>query len=92
MESQQQNINIVPRMKTIKAAYQQLKLDDPETCVSKNFIRQLVINKKIKSVLIGNNKRIFSYDDLLNYLKAQHFEKSNDDQDCYGKLRSVKSR
>ena len=54
-------------MRTLDKCYEELKKCDPDTEVSKNFIRKLALQGKIKVVKCGR-KRLINFDDLLCYL------------------------
>ncbi len=57
------------KIRTIEKAFQDIKKADPGTCITRNFIRQLVINGNIPSKKSGG-RYYFDLDDLLNYLKG----------------------
>ncbi|MDD6394796.1 MAG: helix-turn-helix domain-containing protein [Firmicutes bacterium] len=58
----------IARMRTLNAAYEMLKADDPHTCVSKNYIRTLIKTGAIPVHQVGC-KQLFDYDALLAYLE-----------------------
>lgn len=58
----------IARMRTLNAAYEMLKKDDPNTCVSKNYIRMLIKTEAIPVHQVGC-KQLFDYDALLAYLE-----------------------
>lgn len=55
------------RMRLLDEAAQEIKAMDPNTAVTKNFIRDLAIENKVKTVMCGK-KRLINFDDLLEYL------------------------
>ena len=62
------------RARTIDSAFEELKKIDPNTAVSKHYIRQLVISNKIPYRKAGN-KYLFDFDRLVEYFdEALHFE------------------
>ncbi|HOO12841.1 MAG TPA: helix-turn-helix domain-containing protein [Bacillota bacterium] len=75
------------QMRTIAGAFEQIKQDDPNTAITRNAIRQLVLQGKIKHVKVGT-KRLINYADLIDYL-AQPVEEVQDQSMSYGKLRRV---
>lgn len=58
-----------PRMRTIDEAYVMLRTDDPDTKVSHNAIRKIVINELVPVTCMGR-KRLVDYDGLLEYLAS----------------------
>jgi len=61
----------VARMRLLNEAYAELKEIDPQTNVSKNFIRQLAISGKIPVVNVGK-RRLINMDGLLAYLNGNN--------------------
>ena len=59
--------NNIPIMRTINEAVLEIKKEDGNTAVTKNFVRNLVINKKIPSVKAGR-KYLINIDVLKNFL------------------------
>lgn len=59
------------RMRTLDECYSELKALDPDTAVSKYFIRQLAISGKIPCIQAGR-KRLINFDKLLSYLSCEH--------------------
>jgi len=60
--------NIVrPRLRLLSECYAELIALDPNTSVSRNFIRCLAISGTIRTVKNGN-RRLIDFDDLLRYL------------------------
>jgi excisionase family DNA binding protein len=57
------------RMRTIDEAYSELKQLDPNTAVSKYFIRRLALSGKIPTMMCGR-KRLLNFDGLLAYLNG----------------------
>ena len=55
-------------MRTIKQAVQQIKQDDPESCISEWWIRQLVKSDKLKCHKAGN-RHILDMEALEKFLK-----------------------
>lgn len=58
----------VARIRTIDKAYQEIKRADPDTCISKSYIRQIVYSGDIRSQKTGN-RYLFDLDELERYLK-----------------------
>jgi len=59
----------IARMRTLDEAYAALLSIDPQTSVSKNFIRKLALTNKIPVVMAGR-KRLLNFDALLDYLNS----------------------
>ena len=57
----------MPRMRTIAAAYKELKNTDPRTSVTLNGLRTLVLTGAVPSVRVGN-KYLISMDAIEEYL------------------------
>ena len=57
------------KSRTIQKAYAELKSRDPETAISLNYIRQLVINGIIPSRKAGS-KYLFDLDKLEEYMQT----------------------
>lgn len=62
-------INNVPRMRTIPQAYALLKEVDPDTSVSMRGLRKIISSGDIPTVKI-NNKVLINFDFLLRYLSC----------------------
>lgn len=58
---------MIPRMRTINEAAAELKAADPHTAVTPHFIRQLILDGKIPSVMAGR-KYLVNLDGLQEYL------------------------
>ena len=56
------------KIRTINKAYEEIKKMDPDSCVSKHFIRQLIVNGIIPYKKSGS-KYLFDLEDLEKYLK-----------------------
>lgn len=61
------NMNVVPRMRTLPAAFKEIKEIDPNTSVSMRSIRKIVSSGQIPSVEIAN-KKLINLDLLLDWL------------------------
>lgn len=55
------------RVRTIDAAYRDIKLADPGTSISKTLIKNIVKNKKI-NVIYSGRKALFCLEELAEYL------------------------
>jgi len=58
----------MPRMRTITQAVQQIKQDDPASCISEWWLRQLVKSDKLKCHRAGN-RYLIDMDLLEEYLR-----------------------
>ncbi len=56
------------RMRLLDEAAQEVKKLDPNTAITKNFIRELAIEGKIPCIMAGR-KRLINFDALLTYLQ-----------------------
>lgn len=63
----------VARMRTIKKALVELRATDKETCITENFIRGAVREKKIRSIKAGN-RYLVDLSDLENLLDSMTSE------------------
>ena len=61
----------MPRMRTISAAYQELKRTDPSSAVTLCGLRTLVLTGAIPSVRVGN-KYLLNMDILEKYLQGDN--------------------
>lgn len=57
----------MPRMRTIEQAAAELKASDPQTALTKNAIRQLVLVGTLPSVMVGS-KRLICMEQLEKFL------------------------
>ena len=57
------------RMRTIESAYREIKQDDPNTSITKYYLREIVINGKIPFRKSGK-RFLFDMDKLEDYLKG----------------------
>jgi excisionase family DNA binding protein len=73
------------RMRLINDAYKEIKAADPETAITKNYIRRLIVSGVVPSTRCGT-KYLVNMDTLESYL-------SNPDREVtpinYGKIRAV---
>ena len=58
---------MTPRMRTAQGVVDELRRIDPETCISVNFIRGLIAQRKIPVVCAGR-KKLVSMDAVLQAL------------------------
>ena len=56
------------RMRTLDAAYEMLKAEDPDTAISKYYLRYLMLSGQIPVHRVGC-KRLLNYDALLLFLQ-----------------------
>ena len=54
-------------IRTIEKAYEELKARDPDTGLTKNFVRTIVTNGVVPSLMVGN-KRLVDVDVLEDYV------------------------
>ena len=55
------------KMRTIKGMLQDIKQQDPDSCVSKYMINKIIEKNKIEPVIVGN-KYLYDYDEILKKL------------------------
>ena len=55
------------KLRTIEQAYAALKEMDPDTAISKWFIREAILNGEIPFVQV-HSKRLIDLNDLINYI------------------------
>lgn len=72
-------IMTIPRMRTAKELAKELKLLDPDTCLTESSIRRLVKENKLKSISVGK-KRLINFDDCIYYLRNPFSELTLNDQ------------
>ena len=61
------------RMRLLDEAVQKIKKLDPQSAISKNFVRELALNGKVPCVMAGR-KRLINFDALLRYLESPQEE------------------
>lgn len=57
------------RIRTIEKAFNEIKQLDPDTCISKHFIRNLIIEGKIPYRKTGN-RYLIDIEEVMRYLKG----------------------
>ena len=65
--------NRLPRMRTLDECAVMLRELDPDTAVSKHYVRRLAITGEIPTVMCGR-KRLINFDKLIEYLNEPHNE------------------
>ena len=80
----------IARMRTLDGLYKDIHTIDPLSQISRNFIRQLVITRKVKSVKAGN-KYLVNLDEMLEYLANPPEVKEETEVIEYGKLRRIEA-
>lgn len=80
----------LPRMRTIKAAYQEIKQLDPNTALKESQLRRIVKSGGVQSVHVGN-RILINLDILIDYLSGEAYQTGSmqPPEPEYGKLRSV---
>lgn len=58
------------RIRTIEKAFEEIKRLDPETCITRNFIKNLIINGDIPYRKTGN-RFLIDVDNVINYAKGE---------------------
>lgn len=67
------------RLRTVDEAYKDIKRMDPNTKVTKYFLKTLVKTGTVPSLKVGNRKRLIDLDLLIRYLSnPAMLEKSGD--------------
>lgn len=57
------------KLRTIDQAYKYIKQIDPDSAISRNYIRNLVLGGYISYVAVGA-KRLINVDELFSYIQA----------------------
>jgi len=60
----------LPRMRTLSEAYAYIKEKDPETAISANFVRCLIVSGTVPRMKCGK-KYLVDVDVLMDYLRKQ---------------------
>lgn len=68
----------VVKLRTIDEAYTEILKMDPDTKITKYFIRTLVKNGTIPFIRVGKRKRLINLDLLIEYLSNPFFKESGD--------------
>lgn len=76
------------RMRTIKAAIEHIKQQDPESSITEWWTRQLVKQGKLKHHKAGN-KILIDLDYFEEFLKNPPVEEESETTNQYGKLRKI---
>lgn len=58
------------RYRTINAAASELKAIDPNTAISKNYLRKLVDENQIHYITVGKNRRLIDLDTVFENIIA----------------------
>ena len=61
--------NKLPRMRTLDECAVMLRELDPDTAVSKHYVRRLALTGEIPTVMCGR-KRLINFDKLIEYLNG----------------------
>ena len=71
-------MGITPIMRTLDSAHKQLIAWDPQTSISKRFIRQAYLTGAIPHMKIGN-RVLINMEDLTEYIKCSITTTSNEE-------------
>ncbi len=81
----------VPRMRYTESALAQLRAEDPDTQVTAYMLKRLLATGAIPSRKVGR-RRLFNYDDLLDYLEngpAEGEQDLEEEIDVCGGIRRI---
>ncbi len=59
------------KMRTISQAYEYLKLQDPETAITKTAFRRFINKGCIPVVVVGETKKLINLEDIDNFLSGK---------------------
>ena len=59
------------KMRTISQAYEYLKLQDPETAITKTAFRRFINKGWIPVVVVGETKKLINLEDIDNFLSGK---------------------
>lgn len=81
----------MPRMRTLNAAVEYFKSQDPNTAITKHFLYTEARAGRLPGVVMAGKKRLFDLDRLEKYLsEGLHLNPQVENSDAlYGKLRKV---
>ncbi len=79
------------RMRTIIQVVEYLKEEDPKSCISEHYLRQLVKQNKVP-VFYAGRKALINLDKLLEYLAGDLPEADLEPAQRIGVIRKVQSR
>jgi excisionase family DNA binding protein len=74
----------MPRMRTINQAVDELKREDPGCALTKNALRQMVLKKRIPSVMVGSKYLV-----NLDTIRAYFENLSSDKEPELAKIRKI---
>ena len=75
----------MPRIRTIKQAYQELLNADPHTALNPHAIRKLILNGAIPAFMSGS-KYLIAMENLENYISSPPLKKQDN---SYGMIRQI---
>lgn len=78
----------IPRMRLINEAYEEIKAKDPNTAITKYFIRDLVVSGKIPTSKAGR-KYLINMDMLEAYLSNPEPSTNQEPIDGIGNIRRI---
>lgn len=79
------------RIRMMKEAYEEIKAADPNTAITMNYIRTLIISGAVPSIRAGN-RYLINMDELESYLanpQRQELDRIRDFQRAGGKIRRI---
>lgn len=62
--------DIVSRIRTIEKAFEEIRRTDPDTCITKHFIKNLIINGEIPHRKTGN-RYLIDVDEVIKYAQGE---------------------
>lgn len=62
--------DIVSRIRTIEKAFEEIRRTDPDTCITKHFIKNLIINGEIPHRKTGN-RYLIDVDEVIRYTQGE---------------------
>lgn len=75
------------RMRTMAEAYEEIKKDDPNTAITKSYIRRLIVSGQVPSQRAGK-KYLVNMEDLETFL-CNPTKKNQSKQNNYGVIRAI---
>lgn len=79
------------RLRTINETVRFLKEQDPDTSLTPHFIRRMIVDGQVPTVMAGK-KYLVDLDSLLTYLDDEAFEKSTTKAPTQGVIRQLSER